>query len=82
MTELKNCPFCDSKAKWCGEDEADPDDNHLCHHIRCTNPACAADFDFNTDGVGLLPDDVDDMTAEQCMQPFREECAKRFNHRG
>jgi len=81
MSELKNCPFCDSKVKWCGEDELDPEDNHLCHHIRCTNPKCAADFDFNTDNVELLPDDTDDMSVEEVMKSFRDECAKRFNSR-
>lgn len=78
---LKNCPFCDSAVKWCGENEPDPEDDHLCHHIRCTNPDCSADFDFDTGNKELLPDDIDYLTAEECMIPFREECAARFNNR-
>lgn len=79
--ELKPCPFCASPVKWCGENEPDPEDNHLCHHIQCTNVECGADFDFQTSNIELLPDDCDGMTAEECMVPFRIECARRYNQR-
>lgn len=81
VIELNKCPFCGHGVKWCGENENDPEDNHLCHHIRCTNVKCGADFDFNLSNEEILPDDTDHMTAEECMIPFRVECAKRFNQR-
>lgn len=79
--ELKPCPLCASPVKWCGENETDPEDNHLCHHIQCANPECGADFDFIMGNEEILPDDTDMMTAEECLLPFRIECAKRFNNR-
>lgn len=79
--ELKRCPLCDSSVKWCGENEEDPEDNHLCHHIVCTNKECGADFDFHLNNDDMLPENTESMTAEECMQPFRDECAKRFNNR-
>ena len=78
---LKPCPFCSSPVKWCGENEVDPEDNHLCHHIQCINPECAADFDFNTNNIEILPEETDHLSAEELMVPFREECARRFNRR-
>lgn len=81
MITLLPCPLCNSPVKWCGENEPNPDDNHLCHHIQCTNPDCASDFDFNTENIDLLPEDTDHLSAEELMLPFRVECAKRFNRR-
>lgn len=81
---LLPCPLCNAPVKWCGENEPDSEDNHLCHHIRCTNPACFADFNFTNTGDDLLPDEpevLDSMTAEECLQPLRDECLKRFNFR-
>lgn len=79
--EFQPCPLCKSTVKWCGENEIDPEDNHLCHHIVCTNPECGADFDFMIKG-DLLPEDTDNMTVEEIMQPLRDECQRRFNNRG
>lgn len=70
--------------KWCGENSADPEDDHACHHILCTNPECGADFDFTNTGDDLLPDDpaiLDAMTAAECLQPLRNVCLNRFNSR-
>ncbi|HGY4722888.1 Lar family restriction alleviation protein [Citrobacter freundii] len=78
------CPFCNSPVKWCGENSADPDDDHICHHIQCTNPECGADFDFINTGDDLLPDDpavLDAMTSAELVQPLREVCKGRFNLR-
>ncbi|SFB03681.1 Protein of unknown function [Citrobacter amalonaticus] len=78
------CPFCNSPVKWCGENGVDPDDNHVCHHIQCTNHECGADFDFINTGDDLLPDDpetLDAMTAAECLQPLRNVCLSRFNSR-
>lgn len=79
--ELKPCPLCESPVKWCGENEANPEDNHLCHHIQCTNSECRADFDFILSDEEMLPDDTSCMTAEECLLPLRIECAKRYNNR-
>lgn len=82
--DLRPCPFCLSRVRWCGEGEKNPEDNHLCHHIQCTNPECGADFNFINTDDDLLPDDpetLDAMTAEECLQPLRDECRKRFNRR-
>lgn len=79
-SELKPCPFCGSAAKWCGENEPDPADVHICHHIQCTNPSCAADFDFLIKGE-LLPEDTDGWSEQELLKPLRDECAKRFNQR-
>ncbi|CVF68715.1 Uncharacterised protein [Serratia marcescens] len=79
--KLNDCPFCNSSTKWCGENETNPEDNHLCHQIVCTNKSCGARFDFEFGNQDLLPDETDDMTEEECMEPFRVECAKRFNAR-
>lgn len=78
------CPFCNSPVKWCGENSADPDDDHICHHIQCTNPECSADFDFINTGDDLLPDDpavLDAMTSAELVQPLRAVCKGRFNSR-
>ena len=84
MTDFRPCPFCNSPVKWCGENSADPEDDHACHHIQCTNPECGADFDFINTGDDLLPDDpeaLDAMTAAECLQPLRNVCLNRFNSR-
>ncbi|HCZ9312588.1 TPA: DUF551 domain-containing protein [Citrobacter amalonaticus] len=84
MTDFRPCPFCNSPVKWCGENSADPEDDHACHHIQCTNPECGADFDFTNTGDDLLPDDpetLDAMTAAECLQPLRNVCLNRFNSR-
>lgn len=80
MNELKKCPLCGSKVKWCGENEPDPEDNHLCDHIQCTNADCGADFSFihNND---IYPDNSDDMTPEELMKIDRDYSAHRFNRR-
>lgn len=78
------CPFCNSPVKWCGENSADPDDDHVCHHIQCTNPECGADFDFTNTGDDLLTDDpavLDSMTSVELLQPLRAVCKGRFNRR-
>lgn len=84
MNGFRPCPFCNSPVKWCGENSVDPDDEHVCHHIQCTNPECGADFDFINTGDDLLPDDpetLDAMTAAECLQPLRNVCLNRFNNR-
>lgn len=84
MTDFRPCPFCNSPVKWCGENSADPEDDHACHHIQCTNHECGADFDFTNTGDDLLPDDpetLDAMTAAECLQPLRNVCLNRFNSR-
>ncbi|EPZ5494947.1 TPA: hypothetical protein I8190_000866 [Citrobacter freundii] len=84
MNGFRPCPFCNSPVKWCGENSADPEDDHACHHIQCTNPECGADFDFTNTGDDLLPDDpaiLDAMTAAECLQPLRNVCLNRFNSR-
>ena len=84
MNGFRPCPFCNSPVKWCGENSVDPDDEHVCHHIQCTNPECGADFDFINTGDDLLPDDpetLDAMTAAECLQPLRNVCLNRFNSR-
>nr|WP_261400108.1 Lar family restriction alleviation protein [Citrobacter werkmanii] len=84
MNGFRPCPFCNSPVKWCGENCVDPDDEHVCHHIQCTNPECGADFDFINTGDDLLPDDpetLDAMTAAECLQPLRKVCLNRFNSR-
>ncbi|HBC5015953.1 TPA: hypothetical protein KET99_000158 [Proteus mirabilis] len=43
MNELKKCPLCGSKVKWCGESEPNPEDSHLCDHIECTNADCGGE---------------------------------------
>lgn len=78
--ELKNCPFCSSPVRWCGENEPDPEDNHVCHHIACTNSDCGADFDFQ------LPSSTDeefeeDLSLEDHFLNLRMECAARYNRR-
>nr|ELR5174841.1 hypothetical protein [Providencia rettgeri]ELR5197685.1 hypothetical protein [Providencia rettgeri] len=80
MNELKKCPLCGGKVKWCGENEPDPEDNHLCDHIQCTNADCGADFSFihNND---IYPDNSDDMDPEELMQIDRDYSAQRFNRR-
>ncbi len=78
------CPFCNSPVKWCGENSADPEDDHVCHHIQCTNPECGADFDFTNTGDDLLTDDpavLDSMTSAELVQPLRAVCKGRFNRR-
>lgn len=80
MNELKKCPFCGSDVKWCGENEPDPEDNHLCDHIECTNADCGADFSF-THNNDIYPDNSDDMTPEELMQIDRDYSAQRFNRR-
>jgi hypothetical protein len=32
---LKDCPFCGSAPRWCGEDNPDPEDDHSCDEIMC-----------------------------------------------
>lgn len=84
MTDFRPCPFCNSPVKWCGENSADPEDDHACHHIQCTNPECGADFDFTNTGDDLLSDDpetLDAMTEAECLQPLRNVCLNRFNSR-
>ncbi|WP_368924674.1 hypothetical protein [Providencia sp. 1709051003] len=71
MNELKKCPLCDSKVKWCGENEPDPEDNHLCDHIECTNADCGADFSF-THNNDIYPDNSDDMTPEEKLKQLDE----------
>ncbi len=44
MSELKPC-LCGSEVRWCGEHNADPDDNHECHQIHCDN--CGIQFDVD-----------------------------------
>ncbi|MFU9002900.1 hypothetical protein [Proteus sp. TSJ240517] len=80
MNELKKCPLCGSKVKWCGESESNPEDNHLCDHIQCTNTDCHADFSF-THNNDIYPDNSDDMTPEELMQIDRDYSAQRFNRR-
>ena len=80
LTELKNCPLCGSKTRWCGEGNPDPKDDHLCDHILCTNPECGADFSFNPN-VDVLPPDSDDMSAEEMMDAFKQYSLERFNKR-
>lgn len=84
MTDFRPCPFCNSPVKWCGENSVDPEDDHACHHIQCTNPECGADFDFTNTGDDLLPDDpaiLDAMTTTELLQPLRAICKSRFNRR-
>lgn len=78
--ELKSCPFCQSPVRWCGENEPDPEDNHVCHHIVCTNVNCGADFDFH------LPSSSDEefeeeSTLEEHFDNLRLQCAARYNRR-
>lgn len=71
------CPFCGSSVKWCGTDNENPDDDHECHHIVCTNSDCMADFDFD------IKNDYwrDGLMHEEIIQPLKDECARRFNRR-
>ena len=33
--ELKPCPFCGGKSRWCGENNPKTEDDHICHEITC-----------------------------------------------
>lgn len=80
LAELKNCPLCGGKTRWCGEGNTNPEDDHLCDHIVCTNVDCGADFCFNPN-VDVLPPDCDGMSAEDMMGAFKQYSLERFNKR-
>lgn len=76
--ELKACPLCASPVRWCGENEPDPEDNHVCHHIVCTNEECKADFDFQ---IKEWTEEDEDLPLEEHFDRLRGLCAERFNRR-
>jgi hypothetical protein len=45
-TELKPCLSCGNTPRWCGENNPDPEDDHVCHQIHCDS--CGVQFDVDS----------------------------------
>jgi hypothetical protein len=66
VNDLKPCS-CGAKVRWCGDNNPDPEDDHMCHHIHCDN--CGIHFSFEAD------DDA------ESIEELREATAKLWNTR-
>lgn len=62
----KSCPFCNSKVRWCGFNQEDPEDDHDCDQIHCDN--CGIQF-------------VDETSNKSTLNTARKAIAKKWERR-
>jgi Lar family restriction alleviation protein len=58
---LKPCPFCGSRAQWCGEIPDEDGELHNCHQIKCTQ--CSALVEFYPTKDGQQPETLEELRA-------------------